>query len=86
MVGVERSEWRAESMIRRLSHATIYCRDQEEAKSFYADKVGFRGESRRDPRRLSLAHRGTGRVRSRARAHAGWAEPHDGRCDSGEAG
>ncbi len=28
-------------MIRRLSHATIYCHDQEEAKAFYADKLGF---------------------------------------------
>lgn len=28
-------------MIQRLSHATIWCRDQEESRKFYADKLGF---------------------------------------------
>ena len=28
-------------MIKRLSHATIYVKDQDRAKSFYVDKLGF---------------------------------------------
>lgn len=28
-------------MIRRLSHATIYRHDQDDAKAFYADTIGF---------------------------------------------
>lgn len=28
-------------MIRRLSHATIWCRDQEESRAFYVDKLDF---------------------------------------------
>lgn len=28
-------------MIQRLSHATVWCRDQEATRAFYADKLGF---------------------------------------------
>ena len=28
-------------MIKRLSHATIYVKDQDRAKAFYVDKLGF---------------------------------------------
>lgn len=28
-------------MIQRLSHATVWCRDQEASRAFYADKLGF---------------------------------------------
>lgn len=32
-------------MIERLSHATIYCHDQDEALTFYADVLGFEVKS-----------------------------------------
>src|SRR5262245_17044580 len=38
---LEAGFWRNDIMITRLSHATIYVLDQEEALKFYRDKLGF---------------------------------------------
>ena len=45
------------SMSMKFTHHTIFVTDQEEAKAFYVDKLGFDVEYRRRDGRLSLADR-----------------------------
>ena len=52
-------------MIDAISHANVWVDDQDEAKTFYTEKLGFevrRGRNARGVRRLSLAHRRAARA------------------------
>jgi catechol 2,3-dioxygenase-like lactoylglutathione lyase family enzyme len=48
-------------MIDAISHLNVWVDDQDEAKSFYTEKLGFevRQDNTRRVRRLPLAHRRT---------------------------
>ena len=60
-------------MITNVSLATVYCLDQDAARDFYVDKLGFRpgtdatmGDEDRKSTRLNSSHYGLSRMPSSA--------------------
>lgn len=68
-------------MIQRISHSSVYVLDQDAAKAFYTEKLGFelRNDVKMDGFRWLTVPEGPARLR--ARPHAAAPESDDGRAD-----